>query len=143
MKGGVWVDPKAQKRIQRTDKVFSVRATEAEVAEFDEQIARLGLKRNRALRIAMRRVGGFVEADAATIAELREINRQITGIARNINQIARAANRTHDPDYQAFMEERRGLGKELSRLQSLLQPLFDLAARREDGWARLGKTPEK
>ena len=90
----------------RADKTISVRLTEAELAEFDAQIAPLGLKRNRALRIAARRIAGFLEADAAVRDELKAINRQIAGIATNINQIAHAANRTHDPDYRAFMAER-------------------------------------
>ena len=92
-----------------------MRLTEVELAEFDAQIAALGLNRNRALRIAARRIGGCVEADAAQIELLRDITRQLTGIVRNINQIAKSANRTGDPDYRAFMEERRDLGRELSR----------------------------
>ena len=137
MKGGDWVDPDKPRRGQRTDRVIAVRLTEAELAEFDAQIAALGLNRNRALRIAARRIGGFVEADAALIEALRDITRQLTGIARNINQIARSANRTGDPDYRAFMEERARLGKELARTQGPIQETLELAARREDGLARL------
>ena len=117
--------------------MIAVRLTEAELAEFDAQIAALGLNRNRALRIAARRIGGFVEADAAQIEVLRDITRQLTGIARNINQIARSANWTGDPDYRAFMEERAKLGKELARTQGPIQETLELAARREDGLARL------
>ena len=137
MKGGNWVDPDKPGPKQRADRVIAVRLTEAELAEFDAQIAALGLNRNRALRIAARRIGGFVEADAAQIEVLRDITRQLTGIARNINQIARSANWTGDPDYRAFMEERAKLGKELARTQGPIQETLELAARREDGLARL------
>ena len=137
MKGGNWVDPDKPARKQRADRVIAVRLTEAELAEFDAQIVALGLNRNRALRIAARRIGGFVEADAAQIEALRDITRQLTGIARNINQIARSANWTGDPDYRAFMEERAKLGKELARTQGPIQETLELAARREDGLARL------
>ncbi|WP_299844706.1 DNA mobilization endonuclease VirD1/MobC family subunit [uncultured Jannaschia sp.] len=65
MKGGDWVDPDAEPAPVRADKTISVRLTEAELTEFDAQIAQLGIKRNRALRIAARRIGGFVEADPA------------------------------------------------------------------------------
>lgn len=117
MKGGTWVDPDEPKPKQRADRVIAVRLTEAELAEFDAQIAALGLNRNRALRIAARRIGGFVEADADQVAALRDVARQLVGVARNINQIAKSANRTRDPDYRVFMEERAALGKVFARVQ--------------------------
>ena len=137
MKGGDWADPDAVAQPKRADKTVSVRLTEAELAEFDAQIATLGLNRNRALRIAARRIGGFLEADADQVAALRDLARQIVGIARNVNQIAKSANRTRDADYRAFMEERALLGRELSRVQGATQAILDVAARREDGLARL------
>ncbi|WP_299821973.1 DNA mobilization endonuclease VirD1/MobC family subunit [uncultured Jannaschia sp.] len=143
MKGGDWVDPDAEPPPVRADKTISVRLTEAELAEFDAQIAQLGIKRNRALRIAARRIGGFVEADPAQVEALRDVARQLVGVARNINQIAKSANRTRDPDYRAFMEERAALGKVLARVQGETQIILDLAARREDGLARLGREADE
>ena len=78
-----------------------------------------------------------MEADAALIEALREIARQFIGIARNIDRIARSANRTGDPAYRAFMEERARLEKELARTLGPIQETLELAARREDGLARL------
>ncbi|WP_299844335.1 DNA mobilization endonuclease VirD1/MobC family subunit [uncultured Jannaschia sp.] len=143
MKGGDWVDPDAEPAPVRADKTISVRLTEAELTEFDAQIARLGIKRNRALRIAARRIGGFVEADPVQVEALRDVARQLVGVARNINQIAKSANRTRDPDYRAFMEERAALGKVLARVQGETQIILDLAARREDGLARLGREADE
>ena len=139
LKRGRWVDVpgNAAPTPQRADKTVSVRLTAAELAEFDAQLAALGLKRNMALRIAARRIAGFVETDAATVAALRNAVRQIGGVATNVNQIARAANRTHDPDYPAFMAERAALGRELARVEGLVQRLLELGARRADGLARL------
>ena len=111
--------------------------TEAELAELDAQIEGLGLNRNRALRIAARRIGGFLEVDGATVEALRAINRQLAGIATNINQIAHAANRTHDPNYRAFMAQRAELGRMLLETRGALQQILDLGARREDGLGRL------
>jgi type IV secretion system T-DNA border endonuclease VirD1 len=140
MKAGDWTDPEAGTKPQvRADKTVSVRLTEAELAELDAQIARLGLNRNRALRIAARRIGGFLEVDAAVVAALRDAVRQLGGIARNVNQIAKAANRTRNPDYRGFLEERAALGRELGRIEAQMQAILDLAARREDGLARLEK----
>ncbi len=140
MKGGDWIDSSTKTPVRRADKIVSVRLTEAELAEFDAQIEVLGLKRNRALRIAARRIGGFVEADAAQVETLREIAKQLIGVARNINQIAKAADRTREPDFCAFMEERAALGRQMAAVQGQTQAILNLAARREDGLARLEKT---
>ena len=143
MTGGDWADPNTPASSKRADKVVTVRLTEAELAELDDQIAVLGIKRNRALRIAARRIGGFLEADAGQVEALRDIARQLMGVARNINQIAKSANRTHDPDFIAFMEDRAELGKMLAKVQDETQAILNLAARREDGLERLAREAGK
>jgi type IV secretion system T-DNA border endonuclease VirD1 len=135
--GGRWRDPEKAAKPPRADRVVAVRLTEAELAELDSQVEAVDLNRNRALRIAARRIGGFLEVDAATVAALREINRQLAGVATNINQIAHAANRSHDPNYRAFMAERAELGRLLIETRGALQRILDLGTRREDGLARL------
>ena len=137
LEGGDWVPAEAETAKPRAEKTVSVKMTEAELAEFDAQIARLGIKRNRALRIAARRIAGFVEVAPEQVEVLRDATRQLSGIARNVNQIAKSANRTRDPDYRAFMEERAALGRELVRIEEQMQMILDLAARRADGLARL------
>lgn len=139
MQGGRWRDPKAKEPVPRADKTISVRLTEAELAELDGQIASLGLTRNRALRIAARRIGGFLETDAETAAMLQDISRQMRGIATNVNQIAKAGNQSRHPDFRAFLEERQALGKELARVSAMLQEILEVARRREDGLARLSE----
>ena len=137
MIGGRWRDPEKAAKEPRADRVVAVRLTEAELAELDSQVEAVDLNRNRALRIAARRIGGFLEVDAATVSALREINRQLAGVATNINQIAHAANRSHDPNYRAFMAQRAELGRLLIETRGALQRILDLGARREDGLARL------
>ncbi|WP_299843721.1 DNA mobilization endonuclease VirD1/MobC family subunit [uncultured Jannaschia sp.] len=138
MRGGTWVEAAdADAPPGRVDRVVTVKMSAAELAELDAAIAPLGLKRNRALRIAARRIGGFVEAAPEEVALLRDAVRQLGGIARNVNQIARAANRTRDPDYRGFLEERAALGREMARVEARMQAVLDLAARRRDGLARL------
>ena len=63
--------------------------------------------------------------------------RELRRIGTNINQIAHAANRTHDPDYRAFLAQRAELGRLLIETRGALQQILDLGARREDGLARL------
>ncbi|WMS45232.1 DNA mobilization endonuclease VirD1/MobC family subunit (plasmid) [Acuticoccus sp. MNP-M23] len=139
LKGGDWKADAESAAPQKADRTIPVKMTVAEVAEFDAAIEPLGLKRNRALRIAARRIAGFMEADPETLAVLKDIQAQISGIATNVNQIAKAANRTHDPDFRAFMAERRDLGKELARVDGQLRKLTNAATRRSDGQERLKK----
>lgn len=134
---GRWRDQEKAAKEPRADRLVAVRLTEAELAELDARIEALDLNRNRALRIAARRIGGFLEVDAATVNALREINRQLAGVATNINQIAHAANRSHHPNYRAFMAERAELGRLLIETRGALQRILDLGARREDGLTRL------
>ena len=137
MIGGRWRDPTAARGGERVDKPISVKLTEAELEAFDAQVARAGLKRNRALRIAARRIGGFLEMDPEVLKELRYIARQIGGIANNVNQIARVAHVTKQPDFERFIEERRYLGEDLARLEALMQRVLDIGQRRTDGLRRL------
>ena len=86
------------------------------------------------MRIAARRIGSFVEADAAQVEALRDIARQLVGVARNINQIAKSANRTREPDFRAFMEERAALGRQLAAVQGQTQAILDLARGAKTDW---------
>ena len=140
MVGGRWRDPSAAAFKPRVDKVISIKLTEAELAEFDAQIAAVGLKRNRALRIAARRIGGFLEMDPEALTELRGVARQIGGIARNINQLARVAHVTQSVDYERLMIQRQHLGEEFATLDALMQRLLNVGQRRTDGLRRLERS---
>jgi len=117
--------------------MVSVKVRPAEAIEFKKTCDGLGITRNHALRSMIRRVTGFMEIDKSALQELQSITRQLNGVATNINQIAKAGNRTQSPDYHAFMEDRRELGIELGRLQGHLQTILDLARRRTDGLGAL------
>ncbi|MEN9062727.1 DNA mobilization endonuclease VirD1/MobC family subunit [Ponticoccus litoralis] len=139
MKGGNWVGAPKTGETGRVDRPISVKMTADELTDFDREIERRGLNRNRALRIAVRRVARFVEVDTETLALLKNMDAQLSGIARNVNQIAKAANQKDDPHYQDFMKERALLGKELMRVQDKIRKIMDTAQRRGDADARLQK----
>ena len=67
--------------------VMSVRLRNAEFLDFSEQVEKQGLKNNRALRIAARRISGFLEIDPKTQNLLREITLMLGRIANAINEI--------------------------------------------------------
>lgn len=120
-------------------KHLTVRVTEAELAAFDAQCVALGVKRNFLLRAMIRRASGYVEVDKPVAEELRAITRQISGVATNVNQIARAANRGEWLGLAAFLEERASLGRQLARVEALMQRVLEYAARRSDGRRQLSR----
>ena len=117
--------------------VVSVKLRPAEKEEFRALCKTLGVSPNWAMRSMTRQASGFLEVHEKGLDDLKSITRQISGIATNINQIAKAANRTLSPDYQAFMEDRRALGKQLASIELLMQQVLNVGKRRSDGLARL------
>lgn len=126
---------------QTEEKVgFAVVSVKLRPAEKEELIAlckTLGVSPNWAMRSMARQASGFLEVHKNGLDDLKSITRQISGIATNINQIAKAGNRTLSPDYQAFMEDRRALGKQLASIELLMQQVLNVGKRRSDGLARL------
>jgi len=119
--------------------MVSVKMRPAEAEEFKIACVEIGVSRNKVLRIMARQVGGFLEVSNPMVDELRDVTRQISGIATNINMLAKAGNASQQPDYAAFMEERRELGIQLVRIEQMMQQVLNVSKRRTDGLARLGK----
>ena len=124
---------------QKSDdfRVVSVKLRASELAELDALCAEIGVKRNRAMRSLVLKASGFVEYDDATTKSLKDLTRQISGIATNINQLAKLGNRTGSPDFVAFMEDRKGLGRLLSKVESKVQILLNVKKRKADAAAML------
>jgi len=134
MRGGRWQDPRdpdQQKTAAFTQMSCKMRVGEAQ--DFKAICADIGIPPNRAMRIMARKVSGFLEVDAPALRELRAITRQITGIATNINQIARVANQTGQADLKWLADERKKLGAEMARLETKVQAILNVAQRRMDG----------
>lgn len=119
--------------------MVSVKMRPAEAKEFKIACEKIGVSRNKALRIMARQVGGFLEVSDLLIDEMRDVTRQISGIATNINMLAKAGNATQRPDYVAFMNERRELGIQLVRIEQMMQQVLNVNKRRTDGLAKLEK----
>ena len=139
LRGGRWKAPASSvdRSSTPTFVVVSVKLRRAEAEEFKAVCEEIGVKPNRAFRAMARHAAGYVELGSATDATLRDIARQLRGIAINVNQIAKAANRTGSPEYVDLMDERRRLGPILVRIQSHTRQLLDAATRRFDGKERL------
>ena len=123
--------------------VLSVKLRRAEAEAFQRSCAELGLRPNRAFRLFARRTAGYLDPDAAMLDELRAIVRQLTGVATNINQIARAVNRTGHADLDAVMRERAAFGPILRRTDGLIRQVLDAPTRKREGLERLARAPEQ
>ena len=117
--------------------VMSVKLRRSEADAFRATCASLGVRPNRAFRMIARRGSGFLEPDRAVLLELRAIVRQLSGIATNINQIARVVNRTGRADLDGFQSERAALGLVLRRTEGLVRQMLDAPTRKREGLERL------
>jgi len=114
-------------------KIVSVRMRGAEYVEFTNTVQRLGLTKNRALRVAARKISGFLEVDAETKSILQDLLTQIGLIASEIHDISRAARETGTLDMDDYMEQRRLFAAEFVQLDDALQSLLNVTNRRQDG----------
>ncbi|WP_117195891.1 T-DNA border endonuclease subunit VirD1 [Rhizobium terrae] len=128
-------------REQRTDphgyKIVSVRLREAEFEAFSAQAMALGFTNNMALRIAARKIGGFLELDARTQQALEEIIQQIGTISRAINQLNVAYAQSGKVDMQEFQAQRAAFGYEFAKLDATLMSMLNVSQRRLDGRLKL------
>lgn len=120
-------------------KVVSVRLRQAEFLCFAEQAASAGMTNNQALRIAARRIAGFLETDEQTRSMLRDISRSISGISRSLNLLNREAAASGTVDMEAMSRERLAFGKQFVRLEEKLRVVLNVSLRRQDGMAMLKK----
>ena len=130
---GRWVEPKTFGASEPGFVVLATKVRPAEAQEFRRICGEFDVRPNRALRSLVRKATGYLEPDRAAVAELKAITRQVTGIATNVNQIARVANRDRRVDAKALMAEWKALGGELARVEAAMQRMLNVAARRNDG----------
>ncbi|MEM8650593.1 MAG: DNA mobilization endonuclease VirD1/MobC family subunit [Pseudomonadota bacterium] len=122
---------------------LNVRLRNAEFLEFSDQVEAAGLTNNRALRIAARRIAGFIEIDAESRQVLYAISRELGRIGVNINQLTKIANTINSVDHAEFLKERQAMTGEFVKLQSTLHRLLNITARKQDGLARLEKASQE
>jgi len=118
-------------------RIVSVRLRQAEFESFAEQVRGLGLTHNLALRIAARRIAGFLEVDDDTRLLLRQISANIGEISFNLGQLRRVAEREGRLELDTLDEQRRAFGQQFAVLDDKLQMLLNVSKRRLDGRAML------
>lgn len=113
--------------------IVSLRLRNAEFVEFSRQVREAGLTNNRALRIAARRIAGFLETDNDTKSTLQRITRNIGEITSGINAASKVAKDNKNIDLPEFTKKLHKLGKELARIEMKIQDILNVTKRRKDG----------
>ncbi|WP_136661796.1 DNA mobilization endonuclease VirD1/MobC family subunit [Nitratireductor sp. XY-223] len=116
---------------------LSTKVRPEEKEAFKQACSKHGVTPNKAVRIFVRQCGGFLEISDEALQHLVTITRQISGVSTNINQIAKAGNRTLSPDFNAFMEDRKELGAQLAELEDIIREIVNVGKRRSDGLRKL------
>lgn len=114
-------------------KIVSLRLREAEYLAFSGQVATLGLSHSMALRIAARRISGFLEIDTEMRAVLHDILREIGELSRNITRLKLACANAGTVDMGDFALQRAAFGREFARLDARLSMILNVSRRRRDG----------
>jgi type IV secretion system T-DNA border endonuclease VirD1 len=118
-------------------KVVCVRLRAAEFDRFAEESGAMGLTSSMALRIAARRIGGFLEVD-------RECRQELEDLLRSIGILSQALRDLHGTCLAGGMvtidqldDQRISFGSAFAQLDGMLRCILNVSLRRADGRSRL------
>ncbi|QCJ00987.1 T-DNA border endonuclease subunit VirD1 [Agrobacterium larrymoorei] len=118
-------------------KVVSTRLRSAEYENFSRQARRLGLSDSMAIRVAVRRIAGFLEIDAETRHKMEAILHSIGTLSNNIAALLTAYAENPTTDLAALQAERNAFGTAFADLDGLLRSILSVSRRRIDGCSML------
>lgn len=135
---GEWKQPKLEEDESGVGFVhISVKVRPEEKAAFKQACSQHGVTLNKAVRTFVRQCCGYLEISDEMLGQMTIVTRQISGVSTNINQIAKAGNRTQSPDFIAFMEDRKELYAKLAELEDIIREIVNVGKRRSDGLRKL------
>jgi len=114
-------------------KIVSVRLREAEFEAFSEQASAFGLTNNMALRVAARRIGGFLEVDDDTRQLLLDISSAIDVVSERILDLKTDCARSGQVDMKEFAAQHAAFGRLFAQLDGELRTILNISRRRIDG----------
>lgn len=118
-------------------KVVSTRLRSAEYKSFSQQARLLGLSDSMAIRVAVRRIGGFLEIDTHTGHRMELLLQSIGTLSGNIAALLSAYAENPTMDLEALRAERIAFGKSFADLDGLLRSILSVSRRRIDGCSLL------
>jgi type IV secretion system T-DNA border endonuclease VirD1 len=123
-------------------KVVSVRLREPEFLCFSEQVSEAGLTNNQALRIAARKIAGFLETSQGERDTLKEISANLAAIGQNLSRMNRLAANGGTINMSELACEREAFGKSAAHLEDKLKIILNVSQRRQDGMSMLKKAAQ-
>ncbi|RWI50537.1 MAG: type IV secretion system protein VirD [Mesorhizobium sp.] len=114
-------------------KIVSLRLREAEFEAFSEQASSFGLTNNMALRIAARRIAGFLEIDDDTRQLLLDIGSAIDVVSERILDLKVNCARSGQVDMKEFAAQHAAFGQLFAQLDGELRTILNISRRRTDG----------
>ena len=124
-------------------RVVSVRLRWAEYESFAEQARGVGLSNSMALRIAARRVAGFLEVDRELREQMQEMLGMIGSVSHNVARLNAAYSQSAGVDLDALASQRFAFGEAFVKLDELLRFILNTSRRRTDGRFLLLSTLEQ
>ena len=94
-----------------------------------DQLSQLGMNTNMALRVATRRIAGYLETDEDTRASLREISGHISKISKALIDLSQTAARSAQFDLKELSRQRLAFGEQFVRLDARLRTILNVSIR--------------
>ncbi|MDR6101875.1 type IV secretion system T-DNA border endonuclease VirD1 [Agrobacterium larrymoorei] len=114
-------------------KIVSVRLREAEFIAFSDQVSAFGLTNNLALRMMVRRIGGFLEVDNETLQRLQLMLERIGELSRHLAALQETCQQTRSVDLKEVGALRASFGRDFAQLDARLATILNVSKRRADG----------
>ena len=114
-------------------KIVSVRLRMAEYEAFCEQVEALGTTSSQALRIATRRIAGFLEIDRETRLLLEQVVSEIGTLSRSIGTLHVDYVQSHAVDMATFLDARKAFAEDFALLDTRICQIRNVSNRRSDG----------
>lgn len=130
---------KSSKADPKGYKIVSIRLRQAEFDTFSEQVQKMGLTHNKALRIAARRIAGFLEIDSESRNYLKDISNNITEYSIDIRNLRKSYEASNVLETEKLTENLASFGQHFVKLDYMLQKILNISQRRLDGQAKLKK----
>lgn len=124
-----------RQRVPEADgyKVVCVRLRTAEFDQFASDVKAAGLTNSMALRIAARRVGGFLEIDGKVRHDLEELLRAIGALSQAVRDLHDACLTGGTVTAEQLDVHRTVFGSAFSQLDGMLRSILNISRRRADG----------
>jgi type IV secretion system T-DNA border endonuclease VirD1 len=114
-------------------RIVSVRLRSAEFDEFAATIKAFDLTGSMALRIAARRIGGFLEIDADVRRSLHHLLAAIGEVSASVRALQDVVITTGALSLEELAPPRQAFGLAFAELDALLRAILNVSRRREDG----------